>query len=110
MNFYAGNRAAAQLQIGPKVPTELKLRDRQNDAAIGGIYEKHIAAHFELPGIPDRSQVFFRAVEIADLMFMLSMLECGRITPAMGQEAAKAMCAYLACYLPAELPARQRKR
>jgi hypothetical protein len=95
-----------QLQIGPKVPTELKLRDRQNDAAIGGIYERHIAAHFQLPQFEDRAQVFFRAVEIADLMFMLSVLERGYITTEMGQEASKAMCAYLACYLPPELPPR----
>ena len=109
VKFYAGNRAAMQLQIGPKVPTELKLRDRQNDAAIGGIYERHIATHFTLPEFEDRSKVFFRAVEIADLMFMLSVLERGHITVDMGREASKAMCAYLACYLP-ELPPRGRTK
>jgi AcrR family transcriptional regulator len=107
VNFYAGSRASTQLQIGTKVPTDLKLRDRQNDAAIGGIYERQIAARFELPDFPNRAGVFYRAVEIADLMFMLSVMEHGHITADMGQEASKAMCAYLRCYIPEDLRRRR---
>jgi AcrR family transcriptional regulator len=110
VRFYAGSRASTQLQIGPKVPTDLKLRDRKNDAAVGKIYEGHIDALFELPQIPDRSTIFFRAVEIADLMFSLSVLEHGRITPEMANEATLAMCAYLGCYLAEDMPRRPRKQ
>ncbi len=78
--FYAGSRASTQLQIGSEVPADLKLRDRQNDARVGHIYERHIDALFELPAIPKRATIFFRAVEIADLMFSLSVLEHGHIT------------------------------
>jgi AcrR family transcriptional regulator len=92
VGFYAGNRASTQLQIGPKVPTDLKLRDRQNDAAVGKIYESHIDNLFELPALPARSTIFFRAVEIADLMFSLSVLEHGHITSEMATEATRAMC------------------
>jgi AcrR family transcriptional regulator len=109
VGFYASSRASTQLQIGPKVPTDLKLRDRKNDAAVGKIYEQHIDALFELPQISGRSSIFFRAVEIADLMFSLSVLEHGHITPEMAKEATRAMCAYLGCYIPETLPRRQRK-
>jgi hypothetical protein len=50
--------------------------------------------------------MFFRAVEIADLMFSLSMLEHGSITPQMTEEAILAVTAYLGTHLPAALPRR----
>jgi AcrR family transcriptional regulator len=106
--FLTRHKASLQLQVGPKTPIDLKLRDRQNDAALGSIYERHIDSVFELPSIPNRGAIFFRAVEIADLMFMLSVLEHGRITSAMAAEASLAMCAYLRCYIPAKLPRRRR--
>jgi len=109
VGFYASSRASMQLQIGPKVPTDLKLRDRQHDAALGKIYEQQIDTIFELPQLPQRSTLFFRAVEIADLMFSLSVLEHGHITREMAQEATRAMCAYLRCYIPQDLPRRKAK-
>ena len=53
-----------------------------------------------------RTAIFFRAVEIADLMFSLSMLEHGAITPAMTEEAIRAVIGYLRTHLPATLPRR----
>lgn len=108
MDFYQHNPAAQQLQIGPKTSPELKLRDRQSDVAIGKLYEQHVATFFELPALPERSRVFFRAVEIADLMFCLSVLENGSITPAMCAEADRAAIGYLSSYLPASLPRKKR--
>lgn len=108
MQFYRHNPAAQQLQIGPKTSPDLKLRDRQSDVAIGTLYEQHLEAFFELPALADRSRVFFRAVEIADLMFCLSVLENGSITPAMCAEADRAAIAYLASYFPETLPRKKR--
>lgn len=101
--FYAANPAARQLQIGPKTPPALKLYDRQSDIAIARLYEEHIANVFELPPIANRSRLFYRAIEIADLMFCLSMLEHGALTKDMCREADRAASAYLAIYLPAVL-------
>jgi AcrR family transcriptional regulator len=106
--YYAKSPAARQLQIGPKTPPELKLRDRQHDVALGKIFENHFDVWFELPAVPDRSIVFFRALEIADLMFSLSVLEHGHITREMQAEASRAMCAYLGLYIPEKLARRQR--
>jgi len=108
VEFYNADRPSCQLQIGPKTPPELKLRDRRSDLALGALYQQHINAFFELPELPEVSQVFFRAVEIADLMFGLSVLETGKITAAMGAEAERATVAYLATYLPAKLRRRRR--
>jgi AcrR family transcriptional regulator len=106
--FYNSDRPSCQLQIGPKTPPELKLHDRRSDLALASLYQQHINTLFELPELPDAAQVFFRAVEIADLMFGLSVLETGRITAAMGAEAERATVAYLGTYLPAKLRRRRR--
>jgi len=105
-DFYAGNAAARQLQIGPKTPPALKLHDRQSDIAIARLHEEHLGSVFELPAIANRLHLFYRAVEIADLMFCLSMLEHGALTKEMCREADRATSAYLATYLPAVLPYR----
>jgi AcrR family transcriptional regulator len=107
--FYNTNRPHRQLQIGPKTPPELKLRDRRSDFALGGIFQQQLSAFFELPEDFNAQQVLFRAVEIADLMFSLSVLEHGLITPEMGAEAERAVIAYLGTYLPAKLPRRRRR-
>jgi len=107
VRFYNSNPAARQLQIGPRTPPELKLRDRRSDAAIGRLYEQHIDRYFELPPLPRRSTVFFRAVEIADLMFCLSVVDAGLITAEMHAEADRACIAYLDTYLPPALPRRR---
>lgn len=105
--FYTDNCAARQLQIGPKTPTQLKLRDRQSDVTIGRIYEQHLEKFFKLPDLQDRSRIFFRAVEIADLMFCLSVMEHGRVTEEMCGEADRAATAYLVSYFGPTLPRRQ---
>jgi len=107
--FYNANRPHCQLQIGPKAPPELKLRDRRSDFALGGIFQQQISTFFVLPELPNAAQVFFRAVEIADLMFGLSVLESGHITAEMGAEAERAVIAYLGTYLPAKLPRLRRR-
>ena len=100
MNYYAEHPASMKLQVGTKTPPDLKLHDRKSDVAPGTIYEQQIDVFFALPEMANRSTIFFRAIEIADLMFSLSVLEHGRITNDMEEEAKRAMCAYLECYIP----------
>lgn len=105
--FYLDNAAARQLQIGPKTPPQLKLSDRRSDAAIAALFEREIGRRFRLPPVSGLPQVFFRAVEIADVMFSLSVLEHGTVTTAMCREAERAAIAYLETYLPARLERRR---
>jgi AcrR family transcriptional regulator len=106
MDHYNGNPAARQLQIGPKTPPELKRRDRESDVAVGRLCEEHIETWFQLPQLPNRSEIFFRGVEIADVMFTLSVLDWGTITREMCAEAERATIAYLETYFPVDLPRR----
>lgn len=107
---FASDAAARQLLIGPKTPPDLKIQDRQSDLTLGQVFEEQVSACFELPRLDQRSKVFFRALEIVDLMFSLSMLEHGHITDEMREEAVRASIAYLECYLPKRLPRRRRVR
>lgn len=104
--YFSTHRAARQLMIGPKTPPELKLRDRQSDARIGKLFEQQAGLWFILPPRPERSVIFFRAVEIADLMFSLSMLEHGTITAEMTEEAVRAVSGYLLTHFPQTLKRR----
>jgi AcrR family transcriptional regulator len=105
--FYFRNPSARQLLVGPKTLPELKMRDRQNDVLIGKVFEDHVTATFDLPALPQRSEIFFRAVEIADLMFCLAMLSRGEITDEMTSEAKRAAIAYLESYISPALPRRK---
>jgi AcrR family transcriptional regulator len=107
-HYFSDHRAACQLIISPKTPPELKLRDRQSDKRIAKLFEEQIDRRFVLPERGARTAIFFRAVEIADLMFGLSMLEHGAITPAMTEEAIRAVVGYLRAHFPAALPKRIR--
>ena len=102
--YFDRHRDARQLLISPKTPPQLKLRDRQSDRRIANLFEAQIESRFVLPARPDRTAIFFRAVEIADLMFSLSMLEHGSITPAMTEEAVCAVNGYLCSHFPRVLP------
>lgn len=107
-HYFNDHRAACQLIISPKTPPELKLRDRQSDKRIAKLFEEQIDRRFVLPERGARTALFFRAVEIADLMFGLSMLEHGAITPGMTEEAVRAVVGYLGAHFPATLPRRTR--
>lgn len=108
VTIYQQHPAYMQIILSGKAPAEVKLSDRENDSVIGEILCRGMAEHFEMPDIPNRNQVFFHAVEIADLMFMLSVSKHGHITADMAEEAKRASIAYLRVYLPGYLPPRRR--
>ena len=103
-DFYAQRRDALAIQLGPFTPADIKTRDRDNDMTVGRLLKAAIGAHFVLPEVPDSDGVFFRAIEIADLMFMLSVRAHDRLDAFHVTEAARAAIAYLGLYLPPLLP------
>ncbi len=104
--FYQESRAALEIQLGPHTPADIKNRDRQNDMSIGVLLRESIEKHFVVPDLAEIDAAFFRAIEIADLMFMLSVREHDTLTDFYVAEAARAANAYLELYLPPILPAR----
>ncbi len=57
------------------------------------------AEHFEVPESDDMRNAFYYFIEITDLIFTLSVIEHGEITPTMLEEAKRAGIGYLGTYL-----------
>jgi AcrR family transcriptional regulator len=96
---YTENPPARQLLIGGKTPPEVKRADRINDRDVGNVMHEVFAEHFELPGSEEMRNAFYYFIEITDLIFTLSVIEHGEITPAMLAEAKRAGIGYLSTYL-----------
>ena len=95
---------AGSLETTGLVQTRRLRLDRENDEAVGQIIIDAISQQFVIPEFPRRAEIFFISVEIADLVFMLSQMRHGEITPIMCEEAQTAMVSYLRAYLPEKLP------
>jgi AcrR family transcriptional regulator len=104
VRYYRDNPAARKLLIDGKTPSDIKLADRLHDRAIGALLEAAIARHFVLPEFPERSDVFYHAVEIVDVLLQVSVIRFGRITPTMVRHARIGSVAYLREFLPSALP------
>ncbi len=96
---YAQNPPARQLLIGGKTPPEVKQADRMNDRRVAELMFEVFSRYFELPDSPGLPAAFYYFIEITDLIFMLSVIEHGDITPHMLCEAKRAGTGYLAHYL-----------
>lgn len=99
VQLYAENPPARQLLIGGKTPPEVKQADRLNDRAVGNVMYEVFAEHFELPDTDEMRNAFYYFIEITDLIFTLSVIEHGEITPALIAEAKRAGTGYLSTYL-----------
>lgn len=95
---YAASPPARQLFIGGKTPPEVKQADRINDRAVGDEMHRAFSRYFEIPDTREMRDAFYFFIEITDLIFTLSIIEHGRITPAMLTEAKRAGVAYLESY------------
>ena len=96
---YTKNPPARQLLIGGKTPPEVKQADRINDRAVGNVMYEVFAEYFDLPEPDKLRNAFYYFIEITDLIFTLSVIEHGEITPAMLAEAKRAGVGYLSTYL-----------
>jgi AcrR family transcriptional regulator len=96
---YADNPPARQLLVGGKTPPEVKQADRINDRAVSNVMYEVFAEHFELPESDEMRNAFYYFIEITDLLFTLSVIKHGKITPAMLAEAKRAGIGYLGSYL-----------
>lgn len=98
-NVYASSRPAQQLFIGSMMPQEVKQADRINDRDVGDAMHRSFLRYFDIPDTDAVRAAFYYFIEITDLLFSLSMLEHGEITPQMLAEAKRAGVAYLGTYL-----------
>ncbi len=96
--IYAKNPPARQLFIGGKTPLDVKQAERMNDREVGDAMHRSFARYFDIPDTREMHDAFYFFIEITDLMFTLSIVEHGKITPAMLKEAKRAGVAYLESY------------
>ena len=97
--IYAKTPPARQLFIGGKTPYEVKQADRDNDRDVADAMRDSFARYFLVPDTEEVRDAFYYFIEITDLMFTLSVVEHGKITPAMLKEAKRAGVAYLESYI-----------
>lgn len=102
--YFRANRSAQQLMFGPTTPPDIKRSSRSADLRHGAVLTDQIRLQFQLSDFPDTDKIFFRSVEIIDLMFGLSLLEYDELRDEMIEEAYRAAVAYLSIYLPPLLP------
>jgi AcrR family transcriptional regulator len=95
---YAESPPARQLLIGGKTPPEVKQADRMNDRQVGQLMFEVFERHFDIPDTVEVRAAFFYFIEITDLMFTISVIEHGEITPHMLSEAKRAGTGYLGTY------------
>ena len=96
--IYSRTPPARQLFIGGKTPLEVKQADRKNDRDVANAMHRSFARYFAIPDTDEMREAFYFFIEITDLMFSLSIVEHGKITPAMLREAKRAGVAYLETY------------
>lgn len=95
---YAASPPARQLFIGGKTPPEVKQADRINDRAVGDEMHSAFSRYYDIPDTREMRDAFYYFIEITDLIFTLSIIEHGLITPAMLAEAKRAGVVYLESY------------
>lgn len=96
--IYAKNPAARQLFIGGKTPPEVKQADRINDRDVGDAMHRSFSRYFRIEDSDEMRSAFYYFIEITDLLFTLSIVERGKITPEILAEAKRAGVAYLRTY------------
>jgi AcrR family transcriptional regulator len=95
---YARSPPARQLLIGGKTPPQVKQADRINDRAVGEAMHHSFSRYYDIPDTEAMRNAFYYFIEITDMMFTLSIIEHGEITPGMLAEAKRAGVAYLETY------------
>lgn len=105
-DYFNGHAAARQLMLGPRIAPEVKKAACWEDYRFGRALMAGVEQDFVLPPLDDPAAVFFKALQIADFFYSLSVMEHGRISAEARAEGAAATLAYLALYLPHFLPRR----
>ncbi|WP_176598264.1 MULTISPECIES: TetR family transcriptional regulator [Sphingobium] len=92
--------AMTKLLLGPQTSFEIKRSDRMHDHVLARAIIAEIRKQFLLPDLLELETLFYRAIEILDLLLSLSVQEEGVITGEARREAHRASHAYLAMYIP----------
>jgi AcrR family transcriptional regulator len=108
VTMYRSNPAATQIWLSGRTPAQVRLADHVSDAAISSVIHDIFDEIFVLPELPSRYDPFFFFLELCDVPLSLSVIEHGKITDEMIEEAKRAGKGYLSTYLPPILEKRKK--
>jgi AcrR family transcriptional regulator len=108
VKMYRANPAATQIWLSGRTPAQVRLADHVSDAAVSGVIHDIFDEIFVLPELPSSYDPFFFFLELCDVPLSLSVIEHGKITDEMIEEAKRAGKGYLSTYLPPVLERRNR--
>jgi len=108
VKMYRSNPAATQIWLSGRTPAQVRLADHVSDAAISNVIHDIFNEFFVLPELPSRYDPFFFFLELCDVPMSISVIEHGKITDEMIEEAKRAGKGYLGTYLPPVLEVRKK--
>lgn len=107
VKLYKSHPAATQIWLSGRTPAQVRLADHVSDAAISNVIHDIFDETFVLPEMPSGYDPFFFFLELCDVPLSLSVIEHGKITDEMIEEAKRAGKGYLSTYLPPILEIRE---
>ena len=100
VRIYRESPAAMQIWLSGRTPAEVRLADHVSDKKVSSDIRSVFERFFVLPDLPAEYDIFFHFLELADVLLSLSIIENGKLTDQMIEEAKRAGRGYLGTYLP----------
>ncbi len=100
VSIYRESPAAMQIWLSGRTPAEVRLADHVSDKKVSSDIRSVFERFFVLPDLPTEYDIFFHFLELADVLLSLSIIENGKLTNQMIEEAKRAGRGYLGTYLP----------
>ena len=108
VKVYRSNSAATQIWLSGRTPAQVRLADHVSDKAISSVMHEIFDGLFILPELPTTYDPFFFFLELCDVPLSISVIEHGKITDEMIEEAKRVGKGYLGTYLPPVLEKREK--
>ena len=101
VQMYNSNPAARQIWLSGRAPAQVRLADHVSEKSVSNDIRDVFEHFFKLPSLPEKYDIFFHFLELCDVPLSLSVIEHGKITDDMVEEAKRAGKGYLGTYFPA---------
>ncbi len=98
--FLNHNPAALDLLLGPGRSWQSRMADVAGNERIAERLVESCRLFYRLPGKPEPTELFLRAIAILEALWGLSYQRHGHVTDELARETRAAMTAYLRCYMP----------
>lgn len=108
VKIYRSSHVASQIWLSGRTPAQVRLADHVSDKAVSSILYEIFDSVFVMPELPSTFDPFFFFLELCDVPLSISVIEHGKITDEMIEEAKRVGKGYLGTYLPPVLEKREK--